>query len=407
MEEERMSDVRLIERWLPIGALSEESVRERRSMTALPPIYYLHVWWARRPLVAARAAVLASLLPADVDHKAFLHAIGIHGDPVATKRKIDIAKRTGEDLGANPYGYVRAFKYQPPRSEIATLLPHSTNLSVLDPTAGGGSIPFEAVRLGLETFANDLNPVAATILNFPRADGQQVSKAFSVLASRLRNIAKPKFSGLYPTEKKGRVEGYLWARTITCPYCQGVIPLSPNWRLAPGGKGIKLAPRCEGGPLSDGRRCDFEIVDAEQSQSPGTISDGDATCPFPDCARVVDGDEVKRQAQAGAMGDQLYAIAYKAKVAKLTKSGRASEGWERGYRCPNAEDDNAAFLLDQLDQRLPDWEALDVVPTENIPEGSKTEEPHRYGMKRWRDLFSPRQLIGHCILLRPFASYTK
>src|SRR6266487_2088436 len=55
----------LIEEWLPIAALGEESVRERRSMTALPPTYYLHVWWARRPLVASRAAVLASLLPAD------------------------------------------------------------------------------------------------------------------------------------------------------------------------------------------------------------------------------------------------------------------------------------------------------------------------------------------------------
>lgn len=58
---------RLIEDWLPIAALGEESVRERRSMTALPPTYYLHVWWARRPLVASRAAVLASLLPADAD----------------------------------------------------------------------------------------------------------------------------------------------------------------------------------------------------------------------------------------------------------------------------------------------------------------------------------------------------
>jgi adenine-specific DNA methylase len=58
---------RLIEEWLPIAELSEESVRERRSMTALPPTYYLHVWFARRPLVASRAAVLASLLPADAD----------------------------------------------------------------------------------------------------------------------------------------------------------------------------------------------------------------------------------------------------------------------------------------------------------------------------------------------------
>ena len=54
-------------------------------MTSLPPTYYLHVWWARRPLVASRAAILASLLPADADHDKFLHMLGIHGDPVAAK----------------------------------------------------------------------------------------------------------------------------------------------------------------------------------------------------------------------------------------------------------------------------------------------------------------------------------
>ena len=53
----------LIETWLPIAVLGEESVRERRSMTALPPTYYLQVWWARRPLVASRATILACLLP--------------------------------------------------------------------------------------------------------------------------------------------------------------------------------------------------------------------------------------------------------------------------------------------------------------------------------------------------------
>ena len=96
---EPMPDTRLIERWLPIAALGEESVRERRSMTALPPTYYLHVWWARRPLVASRAAVLASLLPADVDRGKFLHVLGIHGDPVATRRRIEIAEREGQESG--------------------------------------------------------------------------------------------------------------------------------------------------------------------------------------------------------------------------------------------------------------------------------------------------------------------
>src|SRR3546814_17508771 len=62
-------------------------------MTALPPTYYLHVWWARRPLVASRAAVLASILPADADRERFMHVLGIHGDPVATRRRIDAARR--------------------------------------------------------------------------------------------------------------------------------------------------------------------------------------------------------------------------------------------------------------------------------------------------------------------------
>src|ERR1039457_3697808 len=99
-----MTERRLIEEWLPIGALGEESVRERRSMTALPPTYYLHVWWARRPLVASRAAVLASALPATADRDKFMHALGIHGDPVAGKKRIAIADRKGERLGADAYG---------------------------------------------------------------------------------------------------------------------------------------------------------------------------------------------------------------------------------------------------------------------------------------------------------------
>src|SRR5438046_10342165 len=84
---------RLIEKWLPIAALGEESIRERRSMTSLPPVYYLHVWWARRPLVASRAAILASLLPASADRHKFMHVLGIHGDPVASKQRIAEADR--------------------------------------------------------------------------------------------------------------------------------------------------------------------------------------------------------------------------------------------------------------------------------------------------------------------------
>ena len=122
-------------------------------MTALPPTYYLHVWWARRPLVASRAAVLASLLPADADREQFLHVLGIHGDPVAARSAIDRARRTGIRV-ENPYGYDRAFSYRLTDDDgtwlKATLSDSLDSFTVLDPTAGGGSIPFETIRLGLE-----------------------------------------------------------------------------------------------------------------------------------------------------------------------------------------------------------------------------------------------------------------
>ena len=118
-----MPDTRLIERWLPIAALGEESIRERRSMTALPPTYYLHVWWARRPLVASRAAVLASLLPADADRERFLHVLGIHGDPVATRRRDRFrhARRRGIRFEGKAYSYPRAFGTYMPEVQMTRI----------------------------------------------------------------------------------------------------------------------------------------------------------------------------------------------------------------------------------------------------------------------------------------------
>ena len=179
-----MPDTRLIERWLPIAALGVESVRERTPMTPFPAPNRLHVWWARRPLVSSRAAVLASLLPADADREKFMHVLGIHGDPVAAKKRIAIATRKGERLGAGAYGYSRAFGYTPDNQDKVWLAENSVNgATVVDPTAGGGSVPFEAVRLGLETLANDLNPVAALIeratIEWPTIHGVGVKRVLS------------------------------------------------------------------------------------------------------------------------------------------------------------------------------------------------------------------------------------
>ena len=400
-----MPDTRLIERWLPIAALGEESTRERRSMTALPPTYYLHVWWARRPLVASRAAILASLLPADVDRERFLHVLGIHGDPVAARNAIDRAKRTGVRVD-NPYDYNRAFSYSPDPPDLKwlkSLIGHSLeNFTVLDPTAGGGSIPFETARIGLWSMANDLNPVAALVMKatveWPSKFSQKAGEEFERLAAEWRPQLEDRIGAFFPQrDMPDRVDStYLWARTITCPYCDGLVPLSPNWRLAPDGTGVRLKPHLGTGPGAPGRVCSFEIVQSAKEQSGATVAKGDGTCPYSDCGRVIDGNEIKAQAQAGDMGEQLFAVVYKKRVVKILKSGkRGKDKWVRGYRAPRPEDDNGAEIQARLAEKLPEWEALDIVPSETIPDGNKTTEPQRYGMKIWRDLFSPRQLLCH------------
>ncbi|MGE0713881.1 MAG: DUF1156 domain-containing protein [Alphaproteobacteria bacterium] len=416
-----MSDVRLIERWLPIAALGEESVRERRSMTALPPTYYLHVWWARRPLVASRAAVLASILPADVDHGKFMHALGIHGDPVASRRRIDLARRQGVRFEGEAYSYPRAFTHVPARADrafIESALSRARRSApiILDPTAGGGSIPFESVRLGLATLANDVNSVAAIIekatVEYPMIFGIALKDEFERLALRFAERREKALAPFFPPEpvENAIPTNFLWARTIRCPYCDGLVPLSPNWRLAPDGTGVRLHPHPAAGPGSAGRRCTFEIVHQAKEHSPGTVADGDGTCPWPDCGRVIDGDEIKRQAQAGGMGEQLYAVVFKRGVQTKTKTGRNGRiRWERGYRAPRPEDDNSADILARLAEKLPEWEALDIVPTEVLPMDTESwthgNTPAQYEATRFVDLFSPRQLLGHGISVELFREF--
>ena len=401
---------RLIEEWLPIAELGIESVRERTPMTPFPAPNRLHVWWARRPLVAARAAVLASLLPADADKKRFLHALGIHGDPVKTKQRLAEAKRTGENLGLNPYGYSRAFSYSPSSEERDWLAYEAKRVGVeepkvLDPTAGGGSIPFEAERLGLTTFANDLNPVAVTILHATLEaplKGEEVLYEYRRLAKRFIEKAQPLYEGIFPAEPPDtQILGYLFARSIRCPYCGGLIPLSPNWRLASGGTGVRVIPH-EAADEEE-RVCSFEIVHKAKEQSEGTVAGGRVTCPFPDCGRVIDGDAVKAIAQEGGMGEQLYAVVYKKRIQTTTKSGKPGrEKWVRGYRAPHPEDDVFATVEAKLAEKLPYWEAQDMVPTESVPTDINDDRPIQYGMPLWRDLFSPRQLYCHCTSVEVF-----
>jgi len=389
-----MPDRRLIEEWLPIAEIGIESLRERTPMTPFPAPNRLHVWFARRPLVASRAAILASLLPAGADREKFLWTLGIHGDPTQAKESISRALSSGVRID-NPYGYERAFGYTPNEEDLRDV-PAAT---VLDPTAGGGSIPFEVARLGRCAVAGDLNPVAALLLKatveLPLRYGASLMSRFEGLSRAFRTRIEGPVAVMFPQAPAGQDATYLWARTVTCPYCGGLVPLSPNWRLDGEGTGVRLVP--------DGRRIRFEIVHRASEHSPGTVKDGTGKCPFPDCGREIPGDDIKKQAQAGQMGHQLYCVVYKQEVVvgKL-KNGKPKTKVVRGFRAPRPEDDVEALVRQRLAEKMPLWLARNIVPDENIPEGLKTMEPMRFGAQKWVDVFNPRQLYGHCTSVEVF-----
>lgn len=412
----------LIEDWLPVDELGIESVRERAAASALPPIYFLHVWWARRPLVASAAAILASLLPAWSDELAndfrdhqelstqeayqrwFLHLCGIWGDPVEAKRMLNAANAAGVKLKGNGYGYKQAYKNSPGTRDLKLL--HevlrwvwNSIPTVLDPTAGGGSIPYEAVRYRLPAHANDLNPVAASVLKA----GVEVPSQFGtslvedlrfygeLLVTRLSERLAPYF---VKEAQEERVVAYIFARTVACPRTGKCVPLVSDWALRRGSNpvAVRLVTERAGDVLA---QPEFEIVkgaDARfDTKKAGTWSRGKGVSPWDHL--VIDSEYIKAEAQAGRMGDVLYA------VANHTPNGR-------GFRAPTDTDLRALDAAEvELERLRPRWERDDVLPTEAIPSGNKTDEPHNYGMTRWCDMFTPRQLLVHGTLVEEFREF--
>jgi putative DNA methylase len=427
----------LIEQWLPIDQIGAECMRERGASSALPPLYFLHVWWARRPLTVCRAAILASLLPAYPtdedegvrpwpakfckrfptfsDYKAwFNRLVGIHGDPVKSRKIIDWAKtngvkltpevirklphewRTGlpNDIGLSiPYGYPRAFTRNPDQQQLNLLYEllrwtwGTEDIAFCDPMSGGGSIPFEALRFGLTVHANELNPVASVILkatlDYPARFGPSLINDIRKYGSIWCKKVRKRLETYYPlVESKENIFAYLWARTVACPVTGNPVPLSPNWWLRKGPKSVAI--RLIADPKTN--RCRYELVEgktacAKVKPDQGTIRHGTGLSPW--TGEAIDGDYIKAEAQAGRMGHDLYALGIK-------MSGSLS------FRSPaNADEAAICTASKELERQRSDWERRGWLPTEDIGEYSNYDRGHRlYGINTWQEFFSPRQLLA-------------
>lgn len=399
----------LIDSWFPYGEVGVEGLRERAVSSALPPIYFLHVWFARRPLVASRTTVLCSILRTDNKEKIFkILGFPTDKDIVLIQKDAEISKASGIRKNQSPYTWDRAFKHVPTKSELEWLHDKLKQIwngklpTVLDPMAGGGSIPFESMRLGLPTVASDLNPVAFLILKatleYPAKFREKLIPAIKEFCSEVHEKAYSELNPFFPNVEDEKIYQYLWCRTIVCNKCGLLIPLSPNWWVVKSDEeedqiAIKLKIPKE----SEGNTCSFEIIKNPQKigydPDNGTDVGKDGRCPR--CPRTISGDVIKKDAQEGNMGHQLYCVSTK-KIIGLKKQ-------ERYFRLPTDTEIASVISAEQrLQEKLPKWIKNKLVPETIIQHGMKTREPLNFGMKTWIDMFNPRQLLVHMTYLEKF-----
>ena len=398
----------LISKWFPITEVSVESVRERSASSALPPLYFLHVWFARRPLAASRAAILGSLLPVDVKREDFLELLGIpvNVDLQKAQDKLAQAKAAGVKLQENPFFWKRAYEHIPSERELSRfhgLLREFWGIErplVVDPMAGGGSIPFEAMRLGLPVVAGDLNPVAFICLKgtleYPAKFGKRLLPAVEKFCMEVHEAAKRELEEFFPKQPGEKVYAYLWARTIRCPSCGLNIPLSPNWWILKAKRDEEsIAVRLVISKNND--KCEFEIIKNPKrhhvNPDKGTTKRSDVECPR--CHIVIPEEEVRRRARNGEIGHQLYAVCAKRKF------GNSRGNWY--YRLPTSAELTAVKKAEErLAERLEEYKRKNLFPEELVPDGFVTRQPKNYGLDSWYKFFNPRQLLTHLTYLEKF-----
>lgn len=424
---------RLIEVDLPIKRISAHSRREKSIRHG--HISTLHIWWARRPLAACRAVVCAalwpdpadSLCPQDFRDKAskliseFANAavtnktLGESCDPETWIKWQALAKTGGLDSRNEAHWNVLRFALLDFIADFAnwdnstveeyldisralTQVAHEslggapgTRPLVVDPFAGGGSIPLEALRVGGDAFASDLNPVPVllnkVVLEYVPKYGHRLADEVRKWGDWIKNEAEKEMSEFYPMDADGGTPiAYLWARTIRCegPSCGAEVPLVRSFLLG------KREGSATGLRLQISHHTKTIAYKIEKASSPepfanGTLRRGSATCPI--CGYTVPGARVRKQAsekQGGADDARLLAVYCDSK-----------EG--RSYREPSQLDLDAfakarAFVDERRKLTLED--GTPMVPDEELPYLRSIFNINLIGVSRWDQMFSSRQLAS-------------
>jgi putative DNA methylase len=377
---------KLIEVALPLQAINRQSAREKSIRHSHPST--LHLWWARRPLAACRAMLFAQFVD---DPSARPDLYPTEADQMVKRKELfDLIERLVVWQNAND-----AALLEEARREILASTGGSPP-AILDPFAGGGSIPLEAQRLGLEAHASDLNPVAVLInkalIEIPPKWAGQPPVYPGAADSRLgdwpgatglaedvrrygqwmRDETERRIGHLYPKAvlpggATAPVIAWIWARTVTCPNpaCGISMPLIQSfWLSKARAKEAYVVPRVGAGRIEF--TIETNVAGAPQKDEDGTVRRTGAICLA--CSGAVPLVYIRGEGKAGRLGQQLMAIA-------------VAGDRRRIYLPPILEHERAA------DVPMPD-----DVPDTEIPYNPRYLTTPNYGMWRHADLFTARQL---------------
>lgn len=388
---------RLIEVDLPIGVISQHARHEQNIKKG--HLHSFHVWWATRPLAACRAVTLAALLPDPADERCPEDFREKAQQALSWMSSRDLSKPN--DLRKALLNFIGGFSaweratdlrwVETARSLVKAAYPDSPPL-VVDPFAGIGSIPLEALRLGADAFAGDLNPVATLLLKAVLEDipryGQRLAEAVRQWGNWVKEQAEKELRQFYPRDADGSVPlAYLWARQILCegPGCGAEVPLVGLVWLSRKEK-HQVALRIIGD--KDEKEVRFEIFEpkSEAEVQGGIVSRFAATCPV--CGYTTPYARVReqlRKQQGGTNNARMIA------VITLKPDG------QRGFRLPSQQDLEAAERAkDELGRRKQEYRGrLSLVPDEPFPAWySGVFNPGLWNITTWGDLFTPRQALA-------------
>ncbi len=378
---------KLIEVALPLDDINAASAREKSIRHGHPST--LHLWWARRPLAAARAVIWSSLVDDPSAHPEKFPTV--EEQAAERERLFGILRELVVWENSNNDRVLNAAKAEIKKSMGDDLPP------LLDPFAGGGAIPLEAQRLGLKAYAQDLNPVAVTInkamIEIPPLFAEKTavnpesrSRAnidswtgnnglaadVKYYGSWMKEEAARRIGYLYPKVKvsaeqgggKATVIAWLWTRTVKCPNpaCGHEAILVRSFDLSKKkGKEWHVEPVCEDGEVR------FEVAPGKATQD-GTVNRRGATCVH--CGTPIDFKYVRAEGRAHRMGEKLMAIVAEGKRGRV-------------YCAPNDEQASVA-----------DIPKPDEYPDADIASNPRDFKTPNYGLATFSQLFTNRQLTA-------------